>query len=91
VAALTFGPKQVLLFIGRNKIVPDREAAVVRIKKYAAPVNGMRLEKKTPCVKTGTCENCSSPERICNTWTITEKCFPKHRIKIVLINEEMGF
>ncbi len=91
IAALTFGPKQVLLFIGRNKIVADRDAAIERVKNYAAPVNVMRLEKKSPCGQTGRCENCSSPDRICNTWTITEKSFPKHRVKIVLINEEMGF
>jgi L-lactate utilization protein LutB len=91
VAALTFGPRHVLVFIGRNKIVMDREAAVTRIKNYAAPVNVMRLDKKSPCGKTGHCENCSSPDRICNTWTITEKSFPKHRVKVVLINEEMGF
>jgi hypothetical protein len=91
IAALTFGPKQVLLFIGRNKIVADRAAAIERVKNYAAPVNVMRLEKKSPCGQTGRCENCSSPDRICNTWTITEKSFPKHRVKIVLINEEMGF
>jgi len=91
VAAMTFGPRQVLLFIGRNKIVPDLEAAIARIKNYAAPVNVMRLEKKSPCGQTGRCENCSSPDRICNTWTIIEKSFPKHRVKIVLINEDMGF
>ena len=91
VAALTFGPKQVLIFIGRNKIVPDHEAAIARIKNYAAPVNVMRLDKKSPCGKTGRCENCSSPDRICNTWTIIEKSFPKHRVKVVLINEDMGF
>ncbi|BBO91268.1 lactate utilization protein [Desulfosarcina ovata] len=91
VAALTFGPKHVLLFIGRNKLVADQAAAMARIKNYAAPVNVMRLEKKSPCGKTGRCENCSSPDRICNTWTITEKSFPKQRIKIVLINEDMGF
>lgn len=91
VAGITFGPKHVLLFIGRNKLVPDRDAAMARVKNYAAPVNVMRLEKKSPCGKTGHCEDCSSPDRICNTWTITEKSFPKKRIKIVLINEEMGF
>jgi hypothetical protein len=91
VAALTFGPKQVLLLIGRNKIVPDQAAAVARIKSYAAPVNVMRLDKKSPCGKTGRCEDCSSPDRICNTWTITEKSFPKKRVKIILINEAMGF
>ena len=91
VAALTFGPKHVLLMVGRNKIVPDQEAAVKRIKNYAAPVNVMRLDKKSPCGKTGRCENCSSPDRICNTWTITEKSFPKKRVKIILINEALGF
>ncbi|WP_419661939.1 hypothetical protein Dvar_23790 [Desulfosarcina variabilis str. Montpellier] len=91
IAALTFGPKTVLLLVGRNKIVLDQEAAVKRIKNYAAPVNVMRLDKKSPCGKTGRCENCSSPDRICNTWTITEKSFPKKRVKIILINEDMGF
>ena len=91
VAALTFGPKHVLIFVGRNKLVADYQAANARIKNYAAPVNVLRLDKKSPCGKTGRCENCSSPDRICNTWTITEKSFPKHRVKVVLINEDMGF
>ncbi|HIJ55378.1 MAG TPA: lactate utilization protein [Deltaproteobacteria bacterium] len=91
VAALTFGPKQVMLFIGRNKIVSDLEEAMFRVKNYVAPVNSMRLKRKTPCVKTSYCEECKSPERICNTWTITEKSSPKGRTKIMLINEDMGF
>jgi len=91
VAAITFGPKQVVILVGRNKIVPDLNAAMYRIKEYAAPVNTMRLDMKTPCVKTSHCEDCKSPQRICNTWTITEKSFPKGRIKVVLINEELGF
>lgn len=90
VAALTFGPKFVVVLVGRNKIVPDLEQAMLRIKNYAAPVNAMRLDKKTPCIKTSYCEECKSPERICNTWTITEKCYPKSRIKVVLINEDLG-
>ena len=91
VGAIAFGPKQVILIIGRNKIVPDLEAAFLRVKDYAAPVNTMRLDKKTPCVKTGRCEDCKSPDRICNHWTITEKSFPKGRIKIVLVDEDLGF
>ncbi len=90
VAAITFGPKNVLILAGRNKIVPDLERAMLRIKEYAAPANAMRLNKKTPCVKTGFCEECSSPTRICNTWTITQKSFPKNRIIVILINKEMG-
>jgi L-lactate utilization protein LutB len=91
IAAITFGPKHVVILVGRNKIVPDVEEAMFRIKNYAAPINSMRLDKKTPCVKTSYCENCKSSDRICNTWTITEKSFPKGRTKVVLINEDMGF
>jgi L-lactate utilization protein LutB len=91
VAAITFGPKNVIIFIGRNKIVADVDEAIERIKTYAAPVNVMRLEKQTPCLKTGVCQNCNSPERICNVWSISEKSFPKGRIKVILINEDLGF
>lgn len=90
VGALTFGPKNVLVLTGRNKIVPDIESAMDRIKNYAAPTNAMRLDMKTPCVKTGECSECKSSSRICNTWTITQKSLPKKRIVIVLINEDMG-
>ena len=91
VAAIMWGPKHVLLIIGRNKICEDLEEAMLRIKNYAAVVNTMNLDKKTPCVKTGTCQDCSSPDRICNYWTITEKSFIKERIKIILVNEDLGF
>ncbi|HDZ90584.1 MAG: lactate utilization protein [Deltaproteobacteria bacterium] len=90
VAGITFGPRHVVILVGRNKIVPDLEAAMVRIKEYVAPTNAMRLNKKTPCVKTSQCEECKSASRICNTWTITQKSFPKGRIKVVLINKDMG-
>ena len=88
--AVNFGPKHVILLIGRNKIVADLDEAMHRIKNYVAPANAMRLDMKTPCVKTSCCEECKSPNRICNVWTITEKSFPKGRIKIVLINQDLG-
>jgi len=91
VGAITFGPKHVVIMVGRNKIVGDIEDGMIRIKDYAAPVNTMRLDKKTPCRQTGFCEDCKSPDRICNSWTITEKSFPKGRINVILINEDLGF
>ncbi len=90
VGALTFGPKKVIVLVGRNKIVPDIETAMYRIKDYAAPANAMRLDCKTPCVKTSECDDCKSPGRICNTWTITEKSFPKGRVTVILINKDLG-
>ena len=91
VGGITFGPKNVVLFIGVNKIVPDLESAMYRIRTIAAPQNAMRHEGfRTPCHKTGICMDCNSPDRICNVWTIAEKSFPAGRIKIVLINEKLG-
>ncbi|MCE5245118.1 MAG: lactate utilization protein [Syntrophobacteraceae bacterium] len=91
VAAIVFGPRTVVVLVGRNKIVEDLDEAMYRIKNYAAPVNSMRLNKKTPCTKTSYCEECKSPDRICNAWSITEKSFPIGRIKVVLINQDLGF
>ncbi|WP_291321801.1 lactate utilization protein [Desulfonatronospira sp.] len=90
VGALVFGPRKVVILCGRNKIVGDLEQAMERIKTYSAPANALRLQKKTPCIKTAYCHDCESPERICNVWTITEKSFPKDRICVILINEDMG-
>jgi L-lactate utilization protein LutB len=90
ICALTFGPKWVIVLVGRNKLVTDLDEAMFRVKNYVAPANSMRLDKKTPCVKTSYCQDCKSPDRICNTWTITEKSFPKGRVKVVLINENLG-
>lgn len=90
VGAIVFGPKNVLILCGRNKIVGDVDHAMDRIKDFSAPANAMRLKKKTPCVKTAYCHDCQSPDRICNVWTITEKSFPKGRIIVGLINQDLG-
>lgn len=91
VAGITFGPKYVVITVGRNKIVPDLDDAMYRVKTYAAPVNAMRFDLKTPCAKTSYCQDCMSPDRICSSWTITEKSYPKGRVKVILINEDLGF
>ncbi len=78
VGAITFGPKHVVLLIGRNKLVKDVKNGMERIKNHAAPLNTIRHEGwKTPCVKTSFCMDCNSPQRICNTWTITEHTLEK--------------
>lgn len=91
VGGITFGPRFVVLVIGRNKIVKNVGAAMDRVKTYAAPMNAIRHEGwKTPCRKTSICMDCNSPDRICNTWTITQKSYPKGRIKIILVNQDLG-
>ncbi len=95
ISAITFGPTHVVIVVGRNKIVPDLEAAMDRIRKYVSPaharrVNALGLQLDTPCMKTASCHNCNSPTRICNAWSIIEKAYPRGRIKVVLINEDLG-
>ncbi len=91
VAGITFGPENVIIVVGRNKIVKGVKEAMERVKNYSAPLNAIRHPGwKTPCVKTSYCMDCKSPDRICNTWTITEKSYPKGRIKIILVNEDLG-
>jgi len=90
VGGMVFGPKWVVIMVGRNKIVCDLEQAMDRIKNLAAPANAIRHEQKTPCVKTSYCMDCNSPARICNIWTIHEKSYPKGRIKVILINQDLG-
>ena len=90
-AAVQFGPKQVVLLVGRNKICADVEAGIERIKTLAAPANVVRLNRKTPCAKTGYCMDCKSPESVCTAWTLMRRCSPVGRIHLVLINEDLGF
>jgi hypothetical protein len=91
IGGITFGPKEVVLVAGKNKIVRDIEAGMGRIKAISAPRNAARHTRfSLPCQRVGHCVDCSSEQRICNAWSILEKCFPKKRIKVILIDEELG-
>ena len=91
VAAMTFGPRKVILMVGMNKVSPDLESAMARVKHYASPVNNIRLGLKNPCVETGLCSDCKSPTRICNMWSIIEGHMIEKRIHVKLIGEYMGY
>lgn len=100
VAGIFFGPKKVILAVGANKIVPDVEQAIRRIKNVAAPRNAERhfLEKHTeqelPCAQTGVCMDCSSPYRICCFVSVIEwqrGIYDKERINLFVVGEELGF
>ncbi len=91
VAAMAFGPKKVILVVGMNKVAPDLESAVARVKHYAAPVNSIRYGLKNPCVETGLCSDCKAPQRICNMWSIIEGHMIKDRIHVKLVGENLGY
>ncbi|HQH43204.1 MAG TPA: lactate utilization protein [Syntrophorhabdaceae bacterium] len=91
VNAMTFGPKKVIIVAGINKIVPDIEAAIDRIKRVAAPMNAKRLNLPLPCAETGHCHDCNSDKRICRIISILVKKPSQTDISVYLINEELGY
>ncbi len=91
-ASTLYGHRKVYFLVGSNKIAPDYEAALWRARNIAAPLNARRLEKKTPCVRTGRCMNCSSPERICRALVVLwEKPALIDEVEVVLIDQSLGF
>lgn len=91
VAPIIYGPKKVFLVCGVNKLVRTEKEAFDRIKSKAAPLDAIRLNKKTPCVKTKVCIECKSPDKICNYMTIIQGQFDSERIEILVINKEIGY
>ncbi|HEY5513223.1 MAG TPA: lactate utilization protein [Geomonas sp.] len=90
-AAMFFGPKKVIVVVGRNKLVDGSvEDAVRRIKTFAAPPNAKRLNLATPCATTGFCCDCDSPQRICRVTTVIDKKPRNTDIRVLVVNEEMG-
>lgn len=90
VSSMIFGPKQVIVVAGMNKVVPDVPAALDRIKNVIAPTIARNSGLKTPCVVEGKCTDCKSPWRICTVTTIIEAKPRVTQISIILVGEDMG-
>ncbi len=90
-AALVYGPSNVIILAGMNKVVPSVEAALSRVRNTAAPINAIRLERNTPCAVTGACSDCQSPDCICAQTVITRRSMTPGRIKVILIGQELGY
>lgn len=102
VACIVYGPRQVIMVAGVNKIVKDINEAVKRVKEKAAPLNTKRLSCKTPCEATGKCislnkedplmcDGCASPQRVCCNYVVSARQRHKDRIKVILVNENLGY
>lgn len=91
VAALIYGPKQVIVMVGMNKVASTLENAINRVQNFAAPTNTQRLNRQTPCYKTGFCYDCQSEDCICCNTVITRRSNETGRIKVILIGEVLGY
>lgn len=91
VAALIFGPDQVIIIAGMNKVATDVDEAIHRVKNFASPPNCQRLSRNTPCSITGQCGDCQSDDCICSNTVITRRSGRKDRIKVILVGEVLGY
>ncbi len=91
VSAMIFGPKQVILVVGVNKIVADIGEAIMRVEQIAAPKNTVRLSCDTPCALTGGCAHCHSDGRICCSYVRLGQQRVADRIKVIIVNENLGY
>lgn len=91
VAAMTYGPLNVILVIGVNKIVKTVEDGLIRARNTAAPINAQRFMPKTPCSETGMCADCTSADCICAYISTIRVCRPAGKIKVILVGENLGF
>ena len=103
ISSIAFGPKKVVMIVGKNKIVPDLKEAFLRVKKIAAPKNCVRLNKNTPCAKLGHCvsllnnpnpdfaDGCSCDDLICCDYMISAMQRQRDRITVIIVNENLGY
>ncbi len=91
VACLIHGPANIIMVVGMNKIVTDVTAGVERVRNFASPPNAKRLNRQTPCNAAGHCNDCLSPDCMCNQIVITRRSGIKGRIKIYFVAEELGY
>ena len=93
IAPILFGPLNVVLIVGINKLVESIEIADMRTRMLAkniATAQGL----DTPCAKNiYGCAGCVGQERVCSTTVVLHQPpgGAMHNIKIILVKEEVGY
>ncbi|MDL2219968.1 lactate utilization protein [Ruminococcaceae bacterium OttesenSCG-928-O06] len=90
-AAMIYGARNVIVVAGMNKVAPDEESAVKRVRHHAAVINNVRYKTTSPCMTDGVCHDCLSDTCLCGQLVITRLCKVKGRIKVVLFGGSAGF
>jgi len=90
VASMIFGPRKVLVMVGKNKIVRNVDEALDRIKNVIAPFHARTRQFAVPCAQTGRCIDCNVPKRICSVTTVIEKKPWRTEMTVILVGEDLG-
>ena len=90
VAAICYGPNDVIVIAGINRVMLSREEAFPRARPVASPANQQRFLRDTPCTATGSGGDCKKPDCTYNQIVITRHCRPAGRIKFILVGEALG-
>ena len=90
VSFLIYGPDEVIIIAGMNKVVSNVDDGIRRVRNIATPANTVRLNRNTPCATTGRCADCLS-ESICCQIVVTRASMIPNRIKVILVGEELGY
>lgn len=103
IASIAFGPKKVIMIVGINKLVKDIDEGFLRIKKTAAPKNGVRLKTGTPCERLGhcisletsenpaLCDGCRCSSRMCADYLVSAFQRERDRINVIICGEALGY
>lgn len=91
ICAMTFGPQKVMIVAGMNKLVPDIPSALQRIKNIATPQAIKEADLSVPCIQTGFCADCNSPQRACRATIILERRPMLTDMLVILTGEPLGF
>ncbi|MDL2297876.1 lactate utilization protein [Synergistaceae bacterium OttesenSCG-928-D05] len=91
VAVMSWALGKIIYVIGVNKITGDLESAMDRARNIASPANAIRTGAQTPCTKLGHCIDCDSPGRICNVFTIIERCPIGRECHVIVVGEDLGY
>ncbi|MBQ6359112.1 MAG: lactate utilization protein [Clostridia bacterium] len=90
-AGLIYGPHEVVVILGKNKITGSLDEAIERIKRDTCPQNARRLGLDTPCAKTDKCFDCRTAARMCNvTFILEAPTRPVNAFHVLIVKEDLG-
>lgn len=89
-AMIVYGPKKVIIIIGKNKITSDLDSAINRIKKVALPLDLKRVKEMSKNSPIFSSINWTE-ETIWGHISIIERQLNPDRIHVIIVNEDLGF